>query len=401
MEKYDFDHCVDRRRSDAIKYTDLHRLFGREDLLPMWIADMDFCVCPDICDALAERVAHHVYGYSSVPDSLFDSVASWLDRRHGFATSREEMTYIPGVVKGIGFLVNRFSKPGDNIVIQPPVYHPFKQVIEGNGRVVANNPLIDRGDHYEMDLEGLRTIVERKRPSMMILCNPHNPIGIQWSADTLREVADICAKAGVIVVSDEIHGDLMLEHRRHIPFLSVSDNARRIGVMLGAPSKTFNIPGLVSSWCVIKNPELRADFFNWMTANEFNEPTFFATIGAQVAYAKGEEWLEQALRYILDNINYFCERCEELTGGLVRVYRPEASFLVWLDCRALQLDHESLVKMFIDEAGLALNDGEMFGPEGHGFMRMNLAAPRSTIDDALNRIVKAVKLHSRKAPASR
>lgn len=390
MKKYNFDESVDRRHSDAIKYAELETRFGKADLLPMWIADMDFNVCPDICDALAERIAHPVYGYASIPTSFFKSISRWIETRHSFKVSPDELTYIPGVVKGIAFLINRFSRPGDRIVIQPPVYHPFKMVIEGNDRVVVNNPLKCFDDHYEMDLEGLREVIAREKPSMMILCNPHNPIGIQWSEETLRQVADICAEAGVLVISDEIHGDLMLENRRHIPFLSVSDNARKIGFMLGAPSKTFNIPGLVSSWCAIKDPELRENFFSWMTSNEFNDPTFFATIATEVAYDKGEEWLSQALDYILDNIDYVEKECPRLTDGLVTIYRPEASFLVWLDCRRLDMSQKELVDMFINEAGLALNDGEMFGAEGRGFMRLNVAAPRKTVTEALHRIAKAV-----------
>lgn len=390
MEKYNFDEIVDRRKSDAMKYRELQTLFGSSDLLPMWIADMDFKVCPDICNGLAERISHPIYGYASVPESYYQSITSWVKRRHGFEIGTDEITYVPGVVKGIALAVNRFSSEGDGIIIQPPVYHPFKMVIEGNGRKVVNNPLKRFDDHYEMDLDNLQEVIERQKPKMMILCNPHNPVGIQWTAETLRQVADMCAEAGITVISDEIHGDLMLDHRPHIPFLSVSDNARKTGIMLGAPSKTFNIPGLVSSWCAVKNPDLRERFFSWLTSNEFNDPTFFATIATEIAYNRAEEWLEQALEYIQDNIAYVTETLNETTAGKIRVYQPQASFLLWLDCRALGLKQPDLVKLFTGKAGLALNDGTMFGQEGEGFMRFNIASPRAVVKEAVKRIADAV-----------
>lgn len=391
MGKYDFNSVIDRSHSDAIKYCELNKWFDADNLLPMWIADMDFCVCPEITEALQHRISHRIYGYASTPGEFFPTIADWLKRRHGFDTTPEEMTYIPGIVKGIGFVINRFCKPGDKIVIQPPVYHPFKRLVECNGCVVLNNPLLRHEDSYEMDLDGLEEIIRREHPRMMILCNPHNPIGIQWSRETLARVADICAAEGVIVVSDEIHGDLMLGGRPHIPYLSVSDNARRTGIMLGAPSKTFNVPGLVSSWCVIKDETMRRKFFEWMENNEFNAPTCFATIGTIAAYNHGEEWLAEALDYIQDNIDYACRELDRISGGRIRVYRPQASFLIWLDCRGLGLDHEHLNRFFVKEAKLALNDGAMFGAEGEGFMRMNVATPRSVIDESLRRIEGALK----------
>ncbi|MDE6316800.1 MAG: pyridoxal phosphate-dependent aminotransferase [Muribaculaceae bacterium] len=393
MGKYNFNSIIDRSHSDAIKYCELNKWFDSDNLLPMWIADMDFTVCPEITEALQRRISHRIYGYASVPDEFFPTIAEWLKRRHDFSTSPEEMTYIPGIVKGIGFVINRFCKPGDKIVIQPPVYHPFRRLVESNDCIVVNNPLIRRDDRYEMDLDGLEDIVRREHPRMMILCNPHNPIGIQWSRETLARVADICAAAGVIVVSDEIHGDLMLDGKPHIPYLSVSDNARRTGIMLGAPSKTFNVPGLVSSWCVIKDKEMRHTFFSWLENNEFNAPTCFATIGTIAAYHYGEEWLTEALEYISDNINHVSRAIERISRGRIRVYRPQASFLIWLDCRGLGMSHDELKEFFVKEAKLALNDGAMFGTEGEGFMRMNVATPRSVIDDSLRRIASALERH--------
>ncbi len=390
MTKYDFDTVIDRHGTCATKLDGLDAMFGRHDVTPLWIADLDFAVCPDITAALRRRFDHPVLGYSAAPDSYWNSIIDWQRRRHGFDISREELSFIPGVVKGIALAVNYFTSKGDKIVIQPPVYHPFRMVIEGNERIAVENPLIHDGDTYRMDLKGLAEVVEREHPKMMILCNPHNPIGLQWDEATLAEVARICRRAGVVVVSDEIHGDLMLGGRRHIPFLSVSDDARAVGVMLGAPSKTFNIPGLVSSWMVVKDPELRQGFYKWMEVNEFNDPVMISTIGAEAAYTHGEEWLDQMLEYVADNIRYVSDYLEKNVPG-VRAVIPEASFLVWLDFRGLNLPQCELMKMLLERAHLALNDGSMFGCQGCGFARLNVGTPRSVLTEALEHIKTAVE----------
>lgn len=389
MKRYDFDLIIDRHGSGSVKYDDLKATFGSEDLIPMWIADMDFAVCPEITEALKKRMSHPIYGYSAPSESYWMSITDWLAHRHGFKVGRHEITYIPGVVKGIGFAINFFSKPGDKIVIQPPVYHPFKMVIEGNDRIVLPNPLIKTDDSYRMDLEGLERMVKADKPTMMILCNPHNPIGLQWDLNTLKEVARIARENNMTVVSDEIHGDLMLDRRPHIPFLDAGEDARAIGVMLGAPSKTFNIPGMVSSWCVVKNPELRDPFFHWLETNEFNAPTFTATIATEAAYLNGEAWLDEALEYIKENIEFTRCYLEENIPSIGMV-TPEASFLVWLDCRSLKMEQDQLVKMFINRAHLALNDGSMFGDEGRGFMRLNVACPRQVLKNALDHLRDAL-----------
>lgn len=388
--KYDFDTVIDRHGTCATKFDGLDAMFGRHDVTPLWIADLDFAVCPDITAALRHRLDHPVLGYSAAPDSYWQSIIDWGKRRHGFEISREELTFIPGVVKGIALAINFFTKPGDKIIIQPPVYHPFRIVIEGNKRQVVENPLIPVEGGYRMDLEGLAEIVEREKPRMMILCNPHNPVGIQWDADTLREVARICRKGGVTVVSDEIHGDLMLDNRPHIPYIDVSDDARATGIMLGAPSKTFNIPGLVSSWMVIKDPDLRHDFYEWMEVNEFNAPVMISTIGAEAAYCHGERWLDQMLDYVKDNIDYVDDFLAR-NAPSVKVVRPQASFLVWLDFRSLGLPQEQLMKLLLEKAHLALNDGSMFGSQGVGFMRLNVGTPRCILAEALEHICDAVK----------
>lgn len=387
---YDFDTVIDRHGTCCTKLDGLDAMFGRHDVTPLWIADLDFAVCPDIVVALHHRLDHPVLGYSAAPDSYWQSIIDWQRHRHGFAIERDDLSFIPGVVKGIALAVNFFTSRGDKIVIQPPVYHPFRMVIEGNGRLVVENPLLRSADgNYSMDLDGLAEIVERERPRLMILCNPHNPIGLQWDEATLARVAEICRRSGTVVVSDEIHGDLMLAGRRHIPFTEVSDDARAIGIVLGAPSKTFNIPGLVSSWMVIKNPHLRNDFYHWMEVNEFNAPVMISTIGAEAAYTHGECWLDQMLAYVEDNIKFVVDFLAQHVPT-VKCVVPEASFLVWLDFTALGLQQQQLMDLLLEKAHLALNDGAMFGSQGTGFMRLNVGTPRCVLREALEHIAEAV-----------
>ncbi|MDE6267614.1 MAG: PatB family C-S lyase [Muribaculaceae bacterium] len=395
MAEFDFDTVIERRGSGALKYDELGNRYGNPDLLPLWVADMDFAVPPAVTKALVDRMMHPIYGYAAPTPAYWQSIIGWLKRRHDFDVTTDELRYIPGVVKGIGFVVNYFTRPGDKVLIQPPVYHPFRLVPQDNGRKIVENPLLFDGSSYRMDLDGLAEVVEREKPRLMILCNPHNPIGLQWDADTLRRVAEICHKAGVIVISDEIHSDLMLWGKKHVTFASVSPEAAEISITMGAPSKTFNIAGLVSSWVIIKNPELREGFFGWMRANEFDDPTFVATIATEAAYNHGGEWLDQLISYLEGNV----VAVEEYLAAeipSIKAIRPEASFLLWLDCRALGLSHDELNALFVDKAGLALNDGEMFGREGAGFMRFNIGAPRSVILKALARLKSAVDSLPRK-----
>lgn len=392
MGKYDFDKVVDRHGTGAMKYDNLKELFGRDDLTPLWIADMEFEVCPAITEALQRRISHPVYGYSCPGEGYWESICSWLRRRHGFEVEREHLAFVPGVVRGVAYAINYFTRPGDKIVIQPPVYHPFRIVAEGNGRVVVENPLVAGDDEffYRMDLEGLEDIFAHQRPKLMVLCNPHNPVGLQWDADTLREVARLARRYGVIVLSDEIHGDLMLFGRRHIPFASVSEDAAAVSVSFGAPSKTFNIPGLVGSWMVVPHRGLREGFYHWMEVNEFSSPFFAATVGGEEAYRKGEEWLDELLHYIEGNIlaveDFVKSEMPEL-----KAVRPQASFLIWLDCRGLGMTQPELEDFFINKARLALNSGTMFGSQGAGFMRLNVAMPRRQLLDAMASLARAVR----------
>lgn len=388
---YDFSQVIDRSGTHTFKCSTLKQDYGRDDLIPLWIADMDFLVCPAITEAMHHRICGHpIYGYTVPCDSYWQSIIDWERRRYGFEFTREQMVYIPGIVAGFGLVVNHFTKPGDKIVIQQPVYHPFKNVIVGNDRQVVNNALIPTPDgSYRMDLDGLERIFATEKPRLMVLCNPHNPIGLAWEADVLRQVATLAARYGVPVFSDEIHGDLMLYGNRHVVFATVSDEAASVAITMGAPSKTFNIAGIKSSWCVIKNDELRKPFYHWLETNELCSPNFIAMVATEAAYTKCDQWLDECLRYIEDNVEYVIDYCDKHIPG-IRAIRPQASFLVWLDCSQLPISHEQVVDLFVNHAHLALNDGLMFGPDGHHHMRLNVGTPRCILEKAMHQLEMAI-----------
>jgi cystathionine beta-lyase len=285
-------------------------------------------------------------------------------------------------------VVNVFTEPGDKVIIQPPVYHPFRLTPQGNNREVVMNPLIENPDgSYSMDFEQLESIAPDCK--LLILSNPHNPAGIVWDRDTLTRLAEICYRNHLLVVSDEIHAEMALWDNKHIPFASVSDMARDCSITFAAPTKTFNIAGIVSSYAIVPNDSIRRKFYTWLEANELNEPTIFAPIATIAAYNHGDNWRRQMLKYVEANIDFLVEYCEKNIPQ-IKPIRPQASFLVWLDCRALGLSHDLLIDLFVNKAHLALNDGEMFGIGGEGFMRLNVAEPRSVLVKALNLLKNTV-----------
>lgn len=388
--QYDFDKLVDRTGSGDLKHGALLPRWGREDLLPLWVADMDFETPDFITNALKKRLEHSLFGYTVTPDGYWTSIINWIRSHHQWDVRREWLSFIPGIVKGIGLVVNFFTRPDEKVIIQPPVYHPFRLVPEGNGREVVMNPLRENADgSYSMDFDNLERVADDKC-RVLILCNPHNPAGICWDRETLVRLADFCKERGILVISDEIHCDMALFGHKHIPFASVSEAARENSITFQAPTKTFNMAGLVSSYAIVPNEQLRTKFFHWLTVNEMDEPTLFAPIATIAAFENGEDWRRQMLAYVEKNILFVEEYCREHIPG-IRPWRPQASFLIWLDCRALGLDHKQLLDLFIDKAHLALNDGEMFGhKEGAGFMRLNVATPQSVLRTALEQLSNAV-----------
>lgn len=390
MKKYDFDKLPERRGTGALKWDALKECYGRDDLLPLWVADMDFETPPFVIDALKKRLEHPVFGYTLTPQEFWSAVVSWIDEHHGWQVKHEWLTYIPGIVRGIGMAINVFVEKDEKVIIQPPVYHPFRLTTLGNGREVVCNPLRQKADGlYEMDFDNLTAVADEKC-RMLILSNPHNPAGIVWDRATLKRLAEFCHSRNIIVVSDEIHCDMALWGNRHTPFATVSPEAEACSITFGAPSKTFNIAGIVSSYAIVPNDGIRRRFYTWLGANEFNEPALFAPIATVAAFSQGEEWRKEMLRYIEDNILFVEEFCRNRLP-LIRPIRPQASFLVWLDCRALGLSQSRLVDLFVNKARLALNDGSMFGNEGEGFMRLNVGCPRTLLKEALERLEEVVK----------
>lgn len=387
---YDFDKIIDRHGTGALALDVLQERYGKADLMPLWVADMNFATPQFITDAMKRRLDHSLFGYTVVPKDFWPTVTRWIDTHHQWTVREEWMRFVPGIVKGIGFVVNVFVKPDEKVIIQPPVYHPFRLTPAGNGREVVMNPLIRHDDgSYSMDFDNLAEVADDKC-RLLILSNPHNPAGIVWDEETLRRLAHFCAERGIIVISDEIHCDMALFGNRHHPFASVSEEAAQCSITFGAPSKTFNIAGIVSSYCIVPNKDLRNRLFSWMAANELDEPHIFAPIATMAAFNEGEEWRRQMLHYIEGNIMFVEDYLKENLPQ-IKPLRPQASFLVWLDCRGLRLQHDALVHLFVDEAGLALNDGEMFGKGGEGFMRMNIASPRAVLREALGRLKDAVE----------
>lgn len=394
---YDFDKIIDRTGSGDLKHGVLKERYGRSDLLPLWVADMDFETPQFIAEALRRRLDHSLFGYTVVPDELWTTIIQWIHEHHQWQVQRQWLTYIPGIVKGIGMAINVFVKDDEKVIIQPPVYHPFRLTPEGNGRQVVYNPLKEMNGTYEMDFEQLAQVTDEKC-RLLILSNPHNPAGICWRKETLLRLAHFCYEHNIIVISDEIHSDMALFGNKHVPFASVSGEAAQISITFGAPSKTFNIAGIVSSYAVVPNESLRRRFYTWLEANELNDPPLFAPIATIVAYQQGEEWRRQMLEYIEGNIRFVEDFCSEHMPQ-IKPWRPQASFLVWLDCRALGLNQEALVDLFVNRAHLALNDGAMFFARqggktergSDGFMRLNVAAPRTVLHQALQQLQSVLK----------
>jgi cystathionine beta-lyase len=390
MKRYDFDQVIDRKCSGSVKVDGLKKIFGNESLTPMWVADMDFETPDFVVNALKQRLEHPVFGYTMEPDDFRPAIKDWVSTHHGWEIESDWITYIPGIVKGIGMVINALLDKGDKIIIQPPVYHPFRLVSQRNGHEVVYNPMKELpGGGYEMDFENLEQVCD-DRCKLLILANPHNPAGIVWSRETLVKLAEFCHRKGLVVVSDEIHCDMALYGNKHIPFASVSPEAAACSITFAAPSKTFNIAGIVCSYAVVPDDDLRRKFYDWLDANEFGSAPIFSYIATIAAFRNGEEWRRQMLEYVERNIEYVMSFCKERIPQ-IRPLRPQASFLVWLDCRDLNLDHDSLIALFKDKAGLALNDGEMFNPGGEGFMRLNVGTPLSVLETALNNLEKAIK----------
>ena len=385
--KYDFDEIIERRGTHSIKFDSMQELWGRNDLIPMWVADMDFRTPSFIVEAIRKRVEHEIFGYTKPSDEYFNSIICWVDKRYGMKVCKEQIQYVAGIVPGIHHAVCALSEKGDKIMIQPPVYHPFKQVIEGTGRCVVQSPLILRDGRYCMDFDSMRKQIQGCK--LYILCNPHNPGGVVWSREELETVADICKESGVIVISDEIHADMTFLPYKHLPFAMVNDWTHENTVTFMAPSKVFNMPGIIASHAIVFNNDLRERFYSYLEQNDLIMGNAFAYPAVEAAYTQGEDWLKQMLNYVYENIRLVDTSLKQKMPK-IKAILPEASFLIFLDCRELGYEtQEQLVDFFVNKARLGLNDGAMFGKEGTGFMRLNVATPRSIVAEAMKRLEDA------------
>lgn len=385
--QYNFDEIIDRRGTDALKLDAIPNIWGRNDLLPLWVADMDFATPPFIIEALRQRLDHEIIGYTMRTPQWAASIVAWQQSRYGWQVRPEWLNFVPGIVPGIAFVVNCFTEPGDTILIQPPVYHPYFHVPQNLGRTLRENALDLVDGQYHIDFERFERDV--KGCKLFLLCHPHNPGGRVWTAEELHRMAEICHREGVVVVSDEIHADLTLPPYHHVPFAKVSAEAAECSITLMSPSKAFNMAGLTSSYSIISNEMLRERFHRYLENSELHLGHAFAFIGVAAAYSHGTEWLDQMLAYVQGNIDYI-ERFLAAELPQIGMIRPQASYLVFLDCRKLGLSVKELNALFVDKARLALNDGAMFGRQGEGFMRLNAASPRSVIVEAMSRLKEAV-----------
>jgi cystathionine beta-lyase len=395
--KYDFDTVCDRSNTDCAKWGAVKAIFGREDVIPMWVADMDFPTAPPIVEALQRRAAHPFYGYTMPGPGLTEVVVDRMKRKFDWRIEPEWVVFTPGIIPALNIAVRALTHPGDEIILQEPVYYPFFGVVTGSGCQIAHNRLKLTRGRYSMDYADLASKfkprngmrADHSRVKAIILCNPQNPIGRVWSREELTRMGEIVIGQGAVVISDEIHGELLYRGFRHVPFASISRDFAENSIVCMAPSKTFNLPGLEASSIIIPNKKLR-DSFNDARAGLVPGLNIFGLTAMEAAYRYGDEWLEQLLDYLQGNLEitmtWFKKRIPR-----IKVIEPQGTYLLWLDCRKLGLDDKELQKFMREQARVGFDDGYMFGEGGSGFQRMNIACPRSILREALGRIEKAVK----------
>lgn len=387
MRKYNFDEIIDRRGTDCIKYDALPQFFGADGLLPVWVADMDFRTPDFVMNAVRKRLEHEILGYTFRGDSYHEAIQGWLKRRHNWEVRREWISFSPGVVSALTMAVMAFTQPGEKVVVQPPVYFPFYESVRGSKRRIVENPLKLVDGRYCFDLEDLEQKID-DQTKMLLLCSPHNPGGMVWSRTELEALYDVCASRNVLVVSDEIHADLLYPGQVHTPFAAVSEKAAQNSIVCMAPSKTFNLAGLSTSFVVIPNPELMKEYERLLRTLHVNMGNIPGAVALEAAYTSGDDWLNQLMEYVEGNYrfleNFFLENLPE-----VKVMKPEATFLVWLDFRAYGMKDKELNRFIVEKARVGLNNGGRFGTGGDGFMRINLGCPRSVLAEALTRLKNA------------
>jgi cysteine-S-conjugate beta-lyase len=387
--KYDFDRLPNRTNTHSYKWDQSEKLFGEPELLPLWVADMDFDSPPAVREAIVNRASQGIYGYTIRPETYVRSISNWFRRRHDWEVRPEWMTDTPGIVPALSIAVELFSEPGGSVILQSPVYYPFYDVIRMNGRTPAINPLVERNGRFEMDYDHLEQLMQQGA-KLMLLCSPHNPGGRIWDKEELVRLGELCISYGVTVVSDEIHCDLALPGSKHIPFASISEAFANISLTCVAPTKTFNLPGLQSSVIITPDPKKKRAFDYRVKALSLHMMHFFTPDAVTAAYNDGEEWLDELLIYLKGNVDYAIEYLQR-TLPEVRPMRPDGTYLLWVDCRGLGLDVPSLKDLMFHKAKVAFSEGSVFGKEGEGFLRINLACPRAILEEALERFVLAYR----------
>jgi len=387
----EFDRIIPRSGTASLKYDGRKNFFGTNDVLPLWVADMDFAVPSAVRDALAARAAHAIYGYTVYPESLYETQINWLQKRLDWKVEREWIVMCPGVVPSLHAAIMALSQPGDQVIVQPPVYAPFLAAPKATGRRLITNPLKFVNDRYHFDLEQFkRCAAEGAR--LLLLCSPHNPVGRVWRPNELQALLEICKRYDVTVVSDEIHADLVYPSQHHTPLATLADGGVKI-ITAVAPSKTFNIPGLALSALVVPNEKDRAEIAKAFSTLHVGAANPFSIAAYEAAYRDGTVWLDELLVY-LDATYRFVREFLQQHLPLIKLIEPEGTYLLWLDCRAMGLNDQQLKQFFVNQAGVGLSPGFVFGEQGSGFMRINIAAPRSVIAEALERIAHAERLRT-------
>ncbi len=385
----DFNRIINRKNTNSIKWDALKEIFGQDDLIPLWVADMDFPAPEEVTQALIERAKHPIYGYSNLGEEYYNAIINWTKQRHNWSIEKDWIMYTPGVVPAINWIIQSFTAPGDKIIIQEPVYHPFKNSIALNDRITVNNELKFENGVYRMDFENLEASID-KDVKLFILCNPHNPVGRVWEKWELERLGEICLKHNILVVSDEIHSDLIYEGYTHIPFASISQKFADNSIVCTAPTKTFNLAGLQCSNIIIPNKKVRDAFKSTLEKQHIQEATPFGIAGVQAAYQHGEQWLNEVMKYINNNLEFMIDYLNKNLPE-VKVIKPQGTYLIWVDFRGLKISREELNNILLNKAKVALNDGYMFGESGYNFQRINIACPKPLLEEALKRICEAFK----------
>lgn len=386
--KYDFDKIINRDNTFSVKYEERIRNFGTNDLIPLWIADMDFETAKPITEAIKKRAAHGIYGYVSKPDSFFQAFCNWQSRRNNWDIDRNLVSFSPGVVPSLSVIVNEFTDINDKVLIQTPVYPEFYDVVEAWDRIVLENKLLEKDGVYSVDFEDFENKLKHGT-KLFILCNPQNPVGRVWSMEELQKMTDLCIKYNVLIASDEIHADLMLWGNKHIPTATISEKAGKITITCTSCSKTFNLAGLQASFAVFPDKNSKDKFDKFWKNLEIHRNNCFSIVAMEAAYSEGEEWLKQLIPYLENNINYVRKYCKANIPQ-IKPSKPESTYLVWLDCRDLGLSNEELNDFMINKAHLGLNSGNNFSRSLSGYMRMNIACPRSVLEKAMKQLDSAV-----------